>query len=226
MTTFYTFTKDSEPDSPPIVAADHEDRVYFFVANTKLWHHSARLEVQLDTNHADWTATEVPAEEVPALVEGVKKMDGRGHSGRYLRDLKSQPPEDKRTSAELGLLTTARDRPATGEGVRGLLEGLARGQSREVARYAVARKAVAQNLAYELNNDMKKSLTGIPLRAKAATVGAHVVVRVEKGPASRKRTTSRSGAKVAGAGSHGVVKIEKGYGPRKRTASRTGLKTA
>lgn len=197
MTTFYTFTKDSDSHGSPVVAADHQDRVYFFVANTKLWHHSARLEIQLDTNDADWTATEIPVEDVPALIAAVKKMDGRGHSGRYLRDLKAQPPEDKRTSAELGLLTATRDRPATGEGVRGLLEGLARGQSREVARYAVARKAVAQNLAYELNNDMKKSLTGIPLRTKAVTVGAHVVVRVEKGPTSRKRTTSRAGTKTA-----------------------------
>lgn len=197
MTTFYTFTKDSEPDGPPIVAADHQDRVYFFVANTKLWHHSARLEVQLDTNHADWTATEVPAEEVPALVEGVKKMDGRGHSGRYLRDLKAQPPEDQRTSAELGLLTVAGDRPASGEGVRVLLGGLARGQSREVARYAADRKAVAQNLAYELNSGLKKSLTGIPLRAKTAAAGAHVVVRVEKGPASRSRTTPQAATKTA-----------------------------
>lgn len=103
MTTFYTLTKDSDPDGPPIVAVDHEDRVYFYLGNTKLWHHSRRLEVQLDTNVADWTAQKVPASDVPALVAGVKRMEGRGYSGRYLRELTAQPPEDKLTSEQLGI---------------------------------------------------------------------------------------------------------------------------
>lgn len=111
MTTFYTFTEDRDPDGSPIVAVDHEDRVYFFVANTKLWHHSARLEVQLDLNVADWTATEVSITDVPALIAGVKKMDGRGYSGEYLRELIAQPPKDKRTSAELGLPVDDGDTP-------------------------------------------------------------------------------------------------------------------
>lgn len=191
MTTFYTFTKDSEPGGPPIVAVDHQDRVYFFVANTKRWHHSARLEVQLDTNHADWTATEVPAEEVPALVEGVKKMDGRGHSGRYLRDLKAQPPEDQRTSAELGLLTAANDRPVAG--VRDLLASLPPGESREVARYAAGRKGVAHNLAYEINNGSKKSLAGMPVSAKTVLSGADFVVEVHR--KGRQRTAASLRAK-------------------------------
>ena len=111
MTTFYTFTKNREPNSPPIVAVDHEDRVYFYLGNTQLWHHSRDLEVQLDTNDADWTAAEIPTGEVPALIAKVKGMESHGYSGQELRDLKAQPPEDKRTSAELGLLEAEGDRP-------------------------------------------------------------------------------------------------------------------
>lgn len=180
MTTFYTFTKDSDPNGLPIMAADHEDRVYFYLANTKLWHHSARLEVQLDTNDADWTATEVSASEAPALIAGVKKMDGRGYSGKHLEDLKAQPAEDKRTSAELGLLTGSNDRPVAGGDVRELLRALPVGSSREVARYASDRKAVAQNLAYELNNGFKKSLTGIPISASTVKTGGDVVVKIKR----------------------------------------------
>lgn len=115
MTTFYTFTEDGDPGGPPIVAVDHEDRVYFYLGNTKLWHHSRDLEVQLDTNEADWTATEVPIAEVPTLVARVKWMDVRGFSGAYLRELKAQPPEDKRTSEELGLPNVVNAPPVTGE---------------------------------------------------------------------------------------------------------------
>ncbi len=190
MTTFYTFTKDSDPQGSPVVAADHQDRVYFFVANTKLWHHSARLEVQLDTNDADWTATEVPAEDVPALIAAVKKMDGRGHSGRYLRDLKAQPPEDQRTSAELGLLTAATDRPVAG--VRELLASLSPGESREVARYAAGRKSVAHNLTYEINNGLKKSLEGMPVTAKTVSSGADFVVTVRRKGRQRAAATLRA----------------------------------
>lgn len=187
MTTFYTFTEDCDPDGPPVVAVDHEGRVYFYLGNTKLWHHSRSLEVQLDTNIQDWTATEVSIAEVPALVAGVKRMDGRGYSGEYLRELKAQPPEDKRTSAELGLLTANGDRPATGEGIRALLGALSRGQSRTIARYVADRKAVAQNLAYELNSGLKKSLAEIPLEARTVADGDHIVVEVEKEPVSQRR---------------------------------------
>lgn len=191
MTTFYTFTKDSEPDSRPIVAVDHEDRVYFYLGNTKLWHHSRDLEVQLDTNDADWTATEVPVSEVPALIAGVKKMDGRGYSGRELRDLKAQPPEDKLTSAELGLLTAANARPVAGGDVRELLEALPVGKSREVARYVDGRKAVAQNLSYEINSGQKKSLKGLSISAKTVRSGRDVVVKVRREGEKRNAVTSR-----------------------------------
>jgi hypothetical protein len=180
MTTFYTFTKDSEPASRPIVAVDHEDRVYFYLGNTKLWHHSRDLEVQLDTNDADWTATEVPPAEVPALIAEVKKMDGRGYSGRELRDLRAQPPEDKRTSAELGLRTTEGDRPIASGDVRGLLAALPVGQSREVARYSEGRKSAAHNLAYEINLGTKKALAGVPISAKTVRAGSDVVVKVRR----------------------------------------------
>lgn len=202
MTTFYTFTKDSELDSRPIVAVDHEDRVYFYLGNTKLWHHSRDLEVQLDTNDADWTATEVPAIEVPALIAEVKKMDGRGYSGRELRDLKAQPPEDKRTSAELGLHTAERDRPIAGGDVRELLAALPVGRSREVARYAVSRKSVAQNLAYELNTGLKKALTGVPISAKTVQSGSDVVVRVRR--ESKRKSVGAMRAKSARSEPHAV----------------------
>ncbi|WP_062951436.1 hypothetical protein [Brachybacterium sp. sponge] len=198
MTTFYTFTKDSDPQGSPVVAVDHQDRVYFFVANTKLWHHSARLEIQLDTNDADWTATEVPVEDVPALIAAVKKMDGRGHSGRYLRDLKAQPVEDKLTNAELGLLTAAGDRPVAGGEVRELLRSLPVGARRDVALYTSDRKAVAQNLAYELNNRLKKSLADIPLRAGTSVVGSLVVVRVKKVAAPRQQKPTKAGSRGTG----------------------------
>lgn len=198
MTTFYTFTKDSDPNGLPIVAADHEDRVYFYLANTKLWHHSAWLEVQLDTNDADWTATEVSASEASALIVGVKKMDGRGYSGEHLRDLKAQPAEDKRTSAELGLLTGSHDRPVAGGDVRELLRALPVGASREVARYTGDRKAVAQNLAYELNSGLKKSLAGIPISASTVRTGGDVVVKIKRQrTGAGKRTVAATRAQSA-----------------------------
>ncbi|MGO2537396.1 hypothetical protein ACTXJK_15180 [Brachybacterium tyrofermentans] len=202
MTTFYTFTKDSEPDSRPIVAVDHEDRVYFYLGNTKLWHHSRDLEVQLDTNDADWTATGVPAAEVPALIAGVKKMDGRGYSGRELRDLKAQPPEDKLTSAELGLFTAANARPVAGGDVRELLEALPVGASREVARYADGRKAVAQNLSYEINSGQKKSLKGLSVSAKTVRSGKDVVVKVRR--ESKQKSVGAMRTKGARSGSRPV----------------------
>lgn len=193
MTTFYTFTKTSDPGGPPIVAADHENRVYFYVANTKLWHHNPWLEVQLDTHDDDdWTATPVPAGEVADLIAGVRKIDGRGYSGEHLRDLKTQPLEDKRTSAEIGLHTTANARPVAGGDIRELLLALPIGQSREVARYTVDRKAVAQNLAYELNSGKRKRLADIGISAIAATAGPDIVVSIKrtKPPAGARRHVS------------------------------------
>ncbi|UJH70377.1 hypothetical protein [Ornithinimicrobium sp. INDO-MA30-4] len=162
MTTFYTFTKDSDPAGPPIVAVDHEDRVYFYLGNTKLWHHSVNLEIQLDTNHRDWTATKVSSSEAATLIAKVKGMDGRGFGGDFLREYKAQPPEDKRTNAEVGLHAAANDRPFSGGGLPDLLRTLQPGVVRDVARYQSARRNVAHNLAYEINEGTKKSLQGIP----------------------------------------------------------------
>lgn len=195
MTTFYTFTKDSDPDGRPIVAVDHEDRVYFYLGNTKLWHHSRDLEIQLDTNEADWTATEVPVAEVPALVKGVGRMDGRGYSGDYLRKLKAQPPEDKRTSAELGLLTEPHERPVAGGGIRELLESSPVGTSRELARYSEDRKSAAYTFASEINTHQKKALKGISVSAKAVRNSRDVVVKVWREGKKRSATASRGTAR-------------------------------
>jgi len=108
-TTFYTLTPDRDPDRRPVVAVDHEDRVFFYLGNDGLWQHSRRLEIQLDTNDDDWTATEVAAADIPALIAGVKGMHPEGFSGRYLRDLLAQPPENTLTNADLGLPNSAFD---------------------------------------------------------------------------------------------------------------------
>lgn len=108
-TTFYAITPDRDPDRRPVVAVDHEDRMFFYLGNDGLWHHSRSLEIQLDTNDDDWTATDVAAADIPALIAGVQGMHPQGFSGRYLRDLLAQLPEDKLTNADLGLPTVADD---------------------------------------------------------------------------------------------------------------------
>lgn len=169
MTNFYTMTRDKDPAGGAIVAADHDDRVYFYVANTQLWHHSPLLEVQLDTNDGDWTTTEVPVVVVPALVAGVGRMDDRGYSGSRLRELMQQPAGDIRTTAELGVPTSipTRDDPAQlPEGLSDVLRSLPLGESRIVARFVPRpgdKRDAARALADAITVGSEPSLMGIPL---------------------------------------------------------------
>ncbi len=70
-------------------------------------------------------------------------MDGRGFSGTYPREVEVQQPEDKRISAELGLLAATKPRSIAGGDVHDFLEALPFGKRRQVARYAFDR--------YEMN---------------------------------------------------------------------------
>lgn len=191
MTTFYVMTKDSDPAGGADIVVDHEDRVYFYVDNTELWHHSAGLEVQLDTNDADWTHTEVPVAVVPALLRGVGRIDRRGYGGSHLRDLFTQPADALRTSAELGILTATSgveesDWPSLPEGLGDLLEKLREGESRLVARIVhdpLRRSDPARDLAAAITAGTEPSLRGIPLRADCRTEDRAEVVEVTRLPA-------------------------------------------
>ncbi|UQN31799.1 hypothetical protein [Brachybacterium kimchii] len=176
MTRFYALTSSEVPGGRATIGAELGGRVYFYLANTKLWHQSDGLELHL----VDGGVPEIPALEVPGRLAEVGKVDGRGLSGRCLRALKAQPPGEKRTGAELGLRTQPGDRPVAGGGLRALLEDLPIGERRMIARYDADRKAVAQNLAYEINSRLKKSLAGLEVSAGASVEEVDVVVTIQR----------------------------------------------
>lgn len=180
MTEFYRYRDESRPHAAPLVCATHDDRLFLYVANTKLWHRDTYLESLLFFNDSSWVIDRVDPTEVAALVKGTERIDGRGHGAHLLRELREQPVAEKVTSAELGMETLPSDRPVAGGGLPELLASLRPGQKRLVARYPAERKGAAINFAHEVNSGKKRALADLTLSARATLDGDTYAVELER----------------------------------------------
>lgn len=177
---FSYFTNPTTPGPNGAISCIEDDRVYVWVPNTHLWHRNRALETMLVINDTDTQILPVPINQVPDHMARMHPIDGRGYSGRFLRTLKDAPDTDKRTSAELGLLTRPGERPIANPAIVALLSRMPGNQPRQVARYTTERHQTADNFVYEVNHAKKKSLTGLNLTAQTVEDVGQVVVELHR----------------------------------------------
>lgn len=122
MITFYrAHFPGQSPEAAVVVADDSEAEVLWeWVPNTGLWHRATELENDFLFGDEGGTYTPITAEKAAGLLERVPRLDKRRDvAARMLHRYEAQPPQEKRTNAEMGLankLTGLRPMAAPGLG--------------------------------------------------------------------------------------------------------------
>lgn len=182
MRRFVYFTNPQGPQPNGAIACIEDGRVYVWVANTHLWHRHRAFETILVINDTDMEIRPVEIDQVAGYMARTHTIDGRGYSGVFLRKLKALPDSEKRTSAELGLLTRSGERPIANPAIVALLGQMPAGESRQIARYAAERHQTADNFVYEVNHHKKKSLADLGLTARTREDAGQIVVEFQREP--------------------------------------------
>lgn len=178
-------------ESYGLMARTDDDELYAYLANTGLWHRSHALEEDFFFDQ-DGTYTEVTPDQVTELLPAVARLDERGAGGRLVRRFKSQPYDDKRTSAALGL-TTKEKRPATRPGFVELLAQTPRERWVAATIYEAAERRAGDQAASEIRTGRKKALTHLgPVGAELTpTRQGRYVLKVKKLSEAKKTAGSR-----------------------------------
>ncbi|MBG6184714.1 hypothetical protein IWX65_002692 [Arthrobacter sp. CAN_A214] len=148
------YKTQAEGSSAYGVMARDGDELYSYLPNTELWHRSPELETDFYFEQ-EGVYTEVAPDEVPDLIAGVQRIDERGAGGLYVQRRRSQPREDLRTSAALGIIVGKRQ--ATGKGVLEYLRKSPMGRWVVVALYGIEDAGAARQLKHEITQNKKKS---------------------------------------------------------------------
>ncbi|MGQ4568457.1 hypothetical protein ACUH91_01165 [Dermabacteraceae bacterium P9123] len=140
--------------------------VFMYCAPTDMWHFDyepSRYTICPDYEEFIFVPTDL--ESLIPLMKTCRKIPRRGSGVGYLMSLESQPANERKFNAEVGILHS-RGKVFKKEMVKvlGMLEP---GDTRLVARYPEAKKSNALRLASEINAEKKAVLAGLALKAKA-----------------------------------------------------------
>ncbi|MUK01796.1 hypothetical protein GM708_07520 [Vibrio cholerae] len=171
------YKTQAEGSSAHGVMARDGDELYSYLPNTELWHRSPDLETDFYLEQ-EGVYTEVAPDEVPNLIAGVQHIDERGAGGLYVQRRRSQPREDLRTSAALGIIVGKRQ--ATGKGVLEYLRKSPRGRWVVVALYGTEDAGAARQLKHEIAQNKKKSYGQFgPLEVRVVNDSGDRVTKVQ-----------------------------------------------
>ena len=98
VTTFFRVC-DAGRTNAPVSWADHQ--MYVWVPNTRTWHRERELEIDYLIERK-LTFEPLPASDVPAAMDAAQRVDERS-AGWLIDEYRAQPPEDRRSSADLGV---------------------------------------------------------------------------------------------------------------------------
>lgn len=154
------------------------DELYAYLPNTEQWHRSVDLETDFYFEH-EGTYTEVTPDQVPALMAGVPRIDERGAGGVHVKRRRSQPVEDKRTSAALGIIMDGA-REATGKEMAVYLSQSRKGRWIAVKGYRPTSISAARQLKYELRKGKKSLELAGPLESRIVPRSGRLEVQVKR----------------------------------------------
>ncbi|MBV7432192.1 hypothetical protein KRX53_02455 [Dermabacteraceae bacterium TAE3-ERU5] len=140
--------------------------VFMYYPSTDMWYleeDPSRYTIVPDYEKFIFVPTDL--ESLIALMKTGRKIPRRGSGVGYLMSLESQPANERKFNAEVGLLSNG-GKIFKKEMVKvlGMLEP---GDTRLVARYPEAKKSNALRLVSEINAGKKAVLAGLVLKAKA-----------------------------------------------------------
>lgn len=174
------------PGENSVVALDTETlRMYLWVPNTGEWHRNRAVEIDYLVDQEDEypeSSAEVAAEKVKTALP----MDERGL--KWLVDeYREQPPEDRRSHADFGLVISGRH--ATRD--RALLGRLEAGDWVPVKAYWPSQRDSAKALASDIRKGKRKGLAQVgALEAEVVESGKVLLVRARHVPAAAVATSA------------------------------------
>lgn len=186
---FYKMNQEGQ-EGYGLVARTDDDELYAYLTNTGLWHRSTALEEDFFFDQ-DGIYTEVGPDQVTELLPAVPRLDERGAGGRLVRRFRSQPYDDKRTSAALGLMTKEK-RSATRPGFVELLAQVPRERWVNATIYESGERRAADQAAFEIRKGHKKALKKLgPLGARLAPLQGKYVLQVKKLSEAKETSVSK-----------------------------------
>lgn len=153
-----------------------DDGLFTWLANTKGWHRAREIEGDFLVDQ-EYEYVEITPGRATEMVGTARPIDGR--TVRWLLDMyRSQPPEDRRTSADLGLRDVTKKPTSDPLFVEKLRTS---GGWVDVKRYASGRRSAAKVLASELRQGRKKKLQDVgPLEARVQDDAGGIVVQARR----------------------------------------------